>query len=108
MATTTTATVRPVPPCSDADCDFYDASCYSCTCPDFAKRNGGSYPDPERPGRTHCKHQARRRQARAEALKARKATELAARAQKNIDRLFFPAPARTAKPASSPYALQLL
>lgn len=105
--TTTTATLRPVPACTDADCDFHDASCASCTCPDAVYRNGGSYRDEQ--GRRICKHVAHRRQARAAAVQARQVAEVATRAQASISRLFFPEPAKASRQApASPYALQLL
>lgn len=71
-------TQRAIPSTTDEICFKYGTTTRYCLCPDFQKRHGGTYTDPD----THeaiCKHIHHRRQ-QAEAMKAQ--------ALAHIDQLF--------------------
>lgn len=77
-------THRPIPATTDDACLKYRTTTRFCHCPDFHKRDGGSYIDAVT-REAICKHIYHRRQ-QAEAAKAK--------AIANIDRLFAQPPAK--------------
>lgn len=77
-------THRPIPATTDAACFNYGTTTRYCNCPDFQKRDGGTYTDAVT-REAICKHVHHRR---------RQAETAKARAIANIDRLFGTPPAR--------------
>lgn len=77
-------THRPIPATNDDACFKYGTTTRYCNCPDFQKRDGGSYTDAVT-REAICKHVHHRR---------RQAETAKHRAIANIDRLFAQPPAR--------------
>lgn len=77
-------TQRPIPATTDEACFRYETTTRGCKCPDYVKRDGGSYVDADT-REAICKHVHHRRRQAARAKE---------RAIANIDRLFGSVPPR--------------